>query len=180
MTGTPAALASTRTSPNHHGMQASAGHRIPGGEQRHIPATGDEPFGDVASHRFPGAVLPRRRSPGYRRQDSHSFVGLCHAVRRGVPSSNCSLPPKYCPPLVLRCQHFGFDCLASSSSFGALQATELPIGAATGWPNIWVLVRRAFIGSGDNTAFNPIGCDATWPGNDPEFEEKATDIIGLF
>ena len=39
-------------------------------------------FGDVASDRFPGAVLPRRRSPGYRRQDSHSFVGLCHAVRR--------------------------------------------------------------------------------------------------
>jgi len=34
--------------------------------------------------------------------------------------------------------------------------------------------------SGDNTAFNPIGCDATWPSNDPEFEEKATDIIGLF
>jgi hypothetical protein len=35
------------------GIQVSAGHRIPAREQRHIPATGDEPFGDVASHRFP-------------------------------------------------------------------------------------------------------------------------------
>jgi hypothetical protein len=65
----------------HHGMQVSAGYRIPAREQRHIPATGDEPFGDVASHRFPGAVLPRRRSPGYRRQDCHSFFGLSHTVR---------------------------------------------------------------------------------------------------
>src|SRR5216684_1195285 len=30
----------------------------------------------------PGAILPGRRSPSYRRQDSHSFVGLSHAVRR--------------------------------------------------------------------------------------------------
>src|SRR6266571_1795265 len=41
-------------------------HRIPASEQGHIPATGDESFGDIASHRFPGTVLPGRRSPGYR------------------------------------------------------------------------------------------------------------------
>src|SRR5258705_10197816 len=76
----------------HHGMQASAGHRIPAGEQSHIPVSGDEPFGYVACNRFPGAVLPRRRPPSYRRKDSHSFFGLCHHVKSLSP--NCSLPPK--------------------------------------------------------------------------------------
>ena len=65
--------------PVDHGMQASAGHGIPGGEQRHIPATGDQSFGDVAGDRLPRAVLPGRRSPGYGRQDGHSFVGDGHA-----------------------------------------------------------------------------------------------------
>src|SRR4029077_2209936 len=82
----------------HHGMQVSAGHRVPAGEQRHIPATGDEPFRDVAGHCFPGAVLPRRCSPGYRRQDSYSFVGLSHAVRR----------------------HFSYCMAASTSSRGTV------------------------------------------------------------
>src|SRR5437660_6279925 len=50
----------------HDGMQVSAGHRISGSEQGHIPATGDEPLGDIASHRLPSAILPRRRSPCYR------------------------------------------------------------------------------------------------------------------
>ena len=62
----------------HHGMQASASHRISAGKQCHIPSTGDEPFSDVAGNRFPGAILPRRRSPSYGRQDSHSVFGLCH------------------------------------------------------------------------------------------------------
>src|SRR5690242_17191035 len=63
----------------HYGMQVSAGHRIPAGEQRHIPATGDESFGDVAGDRLPRAVMAGRCSPGYGRQDSHSFVGDGHA-----------------------------------------------------------------------------------------------------
>jgi hypothetical protein len=69
----------------HDCMQASTGHRIPAGEQCHIPATGNEPFGDVARNRFPSAVLQRRRSPGYRRQDSDSFIGLVmlFAVKSG-------------------------------------------------------------------------------------------------
>jgi len=62
----------------HYGMQASAGNGIPGGEQRHVPATGDEAFGDVASDRFPSTVLARRRTPGYGRKDSQSFVYLGH------------------------------------------------------------------------------------------------------
>src|SRR5450631_518839 len=63
-------------------MQVSAGDRIPASKQCHVPATGDEPFGYVASHRFPSAILPRRRSPGYWRQDRHSFVGVSHVLRR--------------------------------------------------------------------------------------------------
>src|ERR1700728_5117167 len=70
----------------HHGMEASAGDRIPAGEQSHIPASGDEPFGYVACDRFPSAVLPRSRPPGYRRKNSHSFFRLCHALRRDFSS----------------------------------------------------------------------------------------------
>jgi hypothetical protein len=69
----------------HHGMEASASHRIPAGEQRHVPATGHEAFGDVARYRFPGAVLPGRCSPGYGRKNSHSFVGLGHAFSMSGP-----------------------------------------------------------------------------------------------
>ena len=65
--------------PVHHGMQVSSGHGIPGGEQCHIPTTGYQSFGNVAGYRLPRAVLPGRRSPGYRRQDSHPFVGDGHA-----------------------------------------------------------------------------------------------------
>jgi hypothetical protein len=68
--------------PVYHGMEVSAGHRIPAGEQRHIPATGDQSFGDVAGDRLPRAVLPGRCSPSYGRQDSHSFVGDGHAGKR--------------------------------------------------------------------------------------------------
>src|SRR6266498_3029715 len=74
----------------HDGMQVSAGHRISGSEQGHVPATRDEPLGDIASHRLPSAILPRRRSPCYRRQDRHSFVGVTHAVRRSIPSMAAS------------------------------------------------------------------------------------------
>jgi hypothetical protein len=56
---------------------------IPTGQQSHIPASGDEPFGYVACNRFPGAVLPRRRPPGYRRKNSHLFFWALS--RREVP-----------------------------------------------------------------------------------------------
>ena len=58
----------------HNGMQVGAGHGISGGKQSHVPAAGNEPFRDIAGHGFPGAILPRRRSPSYRRQDGHSFL----------------------------------------------------------------------------------------------------------
>src|SRR5947209_487243 len=61
-------------------MQTSTGHGISASEQGHIPATGDKSFGDVARHRLPGAVLPRRSSPSYRRQDSHLFIRPSHAA----------------------------------------------------------------------------------------------------
>jgi hypothetical protein len=53
--------------PVQYGMQVAASDRIPASEQCHVPATGDESFSDVASHRFPSAIFPRRSSPGYRR-----------------------------------------------------------------------------------------------------------------
>src|SRR5437764_15198882 len=59
-------------SPVHYGMQMSAGHRIPGSEQGYIPAPRYQSFGNVAGHRLPGAIVPRRRSPGYRRQNRDS------------------------------------------------------------------------------------------------------------
>ena len=57
-----------------HGVEPGAGDRIPGGEQGHVPAAPDQAFGQVAGHRFPGAVVPGRRPPGDRRQDRHSSV----------------------------------------------------------------------------------------------------------
>src|SRR5690348_261029 len=52
---------------SNHSVETSTGHRIPGGEQCHIPATSYESFGNVTGHGFPGAVLSRRSSPGDRR-----------------------------------------------------------------------------------------------------------------
>ena len=49
-----------------HGVEPGAGDRVPGGEQGHVPAARDQAFGEVAGHRFPGAVLPRRGPPGDR------------------------------------------------------------------------------------------------------------------
>ena len=46
-----------------HRVESSAGDRIPGGEQSHIPAARDESFGDIAGNGFPSAVLPGRRPP---------------------------------------------------------------------------------------------------------------------
>src|SRR5690348_1718353 len=40
-----------------HSVEVSAGHRVLGGEQRHIPTTSYESFGNVAGHGFPGAIL---------------------------------------------------------------------------------------------------------------------------
>src|SRR5207245_7516921 len=65
--------------PVYDGMQVSSAHGVPSGEQRHIPATGGQSFGDVASNGFPRAVSPGRCSPCYRRQDSYPFVGNGHA-----------------------------------------------------------------------------------------------------
>jgi hypothetical protein len=49
-----------------HRVQPGAGDRIPGREQRHVPAAGDQAFGNVAGHRFPGATMAGRCSPGDR------------------------------------------------------------------------------------------------------------------
>ena len=51
----------------YHRMQSGAGDRISSGEQGHIPSPFHQPFGDVAGHRLPGAILARRSSPGHRR-----------------------------------------------------------------------------------------------------------------
>jgi hypothetical protein len=68
----------------HHGMQMSVGHRIPAGEQRYLPATGDEPFGDD-SCLSPRTVEAANALPGtpYKAQaDAHSvsfsFVQYSH------------------------------------------------------------------------------------------------------
>src|SRR5438105_14828827 len=63
----------------HDGTQVSAGHRISGSEQGHIPATADDPLADITSHRLPTAISPRRASPCERREDPHSYFGISHA-----------------------------------------------------------------------------------------------------
>ena len=50
--------------PIYYGMEVSASHRIPGGEQRHVPTPRDQSFGDVARDSLPRAVLPGRCSLG--------------------------------------------------------------------------------------------------------------------
>ena len=56
-------------------VQAALRYGIPRGEQSDVPATGRETFGDVTCNGLPGAVLPGRGSPGYRRQDSYTLTG---------------------------------------------------------------------------------------------------------
>src|SRR5580698_7164511 len=68
----------------YYGMQAGARHRVRTGEERDVPAAGNEPFGNIAGHGFPCTILLRRRSPGYWRENGHSFVGCCHAVSPSV------------------------------------------------------------------------------------------------
>src|SRR5271166_1108279 len=72
-----------------YGVQLRPGNGILGSEQRDVPATGHKPFGDVASHCLPGAILPRRSSPGNRRQDryalgSHSECMAASTSARGT------------------------------------------------------------------------------------------------
>ena len=52
-----------------HGMQPGAGDRVARGEKRDVPTPRHQALGDVAGHRLPGAVLPRRSTPGNRRQN---------------------------------------------------------------------------------------------------------------
>ena len=63
-----------------HGMQTRAREGVPGSEQRDIPATRYQSFGDVAGDRLPRAVLPRRRAPCHRRQYSYSLAGNGHVT----------------------------------------------------------------------------------------------------
>src|SRR5271163_1615375 len=63
--------------PVYHGVQAGARSGIPGSEQRDVPATGSQSLGDVAGNGLPRAVLPRRSSPGNRRQNGHPLI--CHS-----------------------------------------------------------------------------------------------------
>jgi hypothetical protein len=56
-----------------------------------IPATRDEPFGDIARNRFQGAVCRGGVRQGYRRQDSHSFLGFIMLFDMNSVSPNCSL-----------------------------------------------------------------------------------------
>ena len=74
----------------YDGVKVSAGYRISGRKQRYIPPTRDKAFSDIARHRLPGSVTPRRRSPCHGRQDSHSLVidvmlrHLCVSTRYDV------------------------------------------------------------------------------------------------
>jgi hypothetical protein len=50
--------------PGDDRMQVSAGERIAGGEESHIPAQVNQAFRYVAGNCFPGAILAWGRSPG--------------------------------------------------------------------------------------------------------------------
>ena len=52
--------------PVDHGVEPGARDGVPGGEQGYVPAARDQAFGEVAGHRFPGAVVPGRGPPGDR------------------------------------------------------------------------------------------------------------------
>src|ERR1700733_7240109 len=76
-----------------HGMQAGAGSGIPGSEQRDVPATGSESFGDVAGHGLPGAVLTRRSSPGNRRQNRPSLIRHSECMAANTSASGTVAKP---------------------------------------------------------------------------------------
>ena len=58
-----------------HRMQPRAGHGVPGGKQGYVPTAGHQAFRNVAGHRLPRAVLPRRSAPGHRREHRHPVPG---------------------------------------------------------------------------------------------------------
>ena len=76
----------------HDRMKLGAGERVPAGEQRYIPSPGHQPFSDVASHRLPSPILPRRRAPRNRRQNRDSLVR-----QYGSPSPATKAGCPYCP-----------------------------------------------------------------------------------
>ncbi|GAA0439650.1 hypothetical protein Acor_13730 [Acrocarpospora corrugata] len=57
-----------RVSARAHPVQRAGGDRVQGGEQRHIDATRDEPFGQQTRDLLPGPVVKRRRTPRDRPQ----------------------------------------------------------------------------------------------------------------
>ena len=59
---------SRRRAASHTPSSVGRGHRIAGGEQRHVDAQVDQTLGDQAGHLFPRAVVHRRGAPGDRRQ----------------------------------------------------------------------------------------------------------------
>ena len=50
-----------------HRMEPGAGDGVTSGEERHLPASSHQPFGDVAGHGLPGAILSRWGTPCNRR-----------------------------------------------------------------------------------------------------------------
>ena len=80
-----------------NGVELGARDRVPGCKQSYIPAACDQAFGNISGHGFPGAVLPGRCSPGYRRQNRHFFIAFDHAAcRRWIPPRGLRLIWREC------------------------------------------------------------------------------------
>jgi len=174
--------------PTRH-SKASAGHRIPGGEQRHIHKPGQRrAFGYVASHRFPGAVLRGGVSPGYGDRTA-TLLSLVMLFADGVLSA--VIGPWY-PTHKISVRHFclrdarshfGFDCLGFSRFFWSPPSDgNTHLEQANMLAKTLVLVRRAFnpVLEDNNGRFNPTIELATLHGpiTTRSSNDKATDIIG--
>ena len=65
-----------RPAPRDHTAEASRCLRVPGREERHIVASGDEPFGQERSKEFPRSVVPRGNTPRNRCEDRNAHASL--------------------------------------------------------------------------------------------------------